>query len=70
MKIQPVKTDAQLSIGRFLTNYERKTAEYTVINSSVEKRAQNREKSTSGDYLIYDFLAGNNYPDSPHLQGV
>ena len=21
-------------------------------------------------YLIYDFLAGNNYPDSPHLQGV
>ena len=42
--------------GRFLTNYdvirvERKTAEYTVINSSVQKRPQNREKSTSGDYL-------------------
>ena len=29
---------------------ERKTAEYTVINSPVEKRAQNREKTTSGDY--------------------
>ena len=32
-----------------MTNYaairvERKTAEYTVINSSIEKRAQNREK--------------------------
>ena len=40
----------------FLTNYdvirvERKTAEYTVINSSVEKRTQNREKTTSGDYF-------------------
>ena len=39
-----------------MTNYdvirvERKTAEYTVINSSVEKRAQNREKTTSRDYL-------------------
>ena len=21
------------------------------------------------DYIIYDFLRGNNYPDSPHLQG-
>ena len=21
------------------------------------------------NYLIYDFLAGNNYPDSPHSQG-
>ena len=41
----------------FLTNYdvirvERKTAEYTVINSSVQKRAQNREKPTSGDYFL------------------
>ena len=31
---------------------ERKTAEYTVINSFGEKRAQNREKNTSGDYSI------------------
>ena len=39
----------------FWTNYdvikvEKKTAEHIVINSSVEKRAQNREKTTSGDY--------------------
>ena len=44
-----------ISFGSFLTNYdvirvERKTAEYTEINSSVQKRAQNREKTTSGDY--------------------
>ena len=41
----------------FLTNYdvirvERKTGEYTVINSPVEKSAQNREKTTSGDYCL------------------
>ena len=40
-----------------MTNYdvirvERKTAEYTVISSPVEKRAQNREKNTSGDYFL------------------
>ena len=39
----------------FLTNYdvtrvERKTAEYAVISSFVKKPAQNREKSTNGDY--------------------
>ena len=39
----------------FLTNYdvtrvERKTAEYAVISSSLKKPAQNREKSTNGDY--------------------
>ena len=38
-----------------MTNYdvirvERKTAEYAVTNSSVQKRAQKREKITSGDY--------------------
>ena len=38
-----------------MTNYnatrvERKTAELLGINSSVQKRAQKREKSTSGDY--------------------
>ena len=41
----------------FLTNYdvtrvERKTAESLGINSLVKKRAQNREKPTSGDYSI------------------
>ena len=40
-----------------MTNYdvirvERKTAEFTVINSSVQKRAQNSEKTTSGDYYF------------------
>ena len=40
-----------------MTNYdviraERKTAEPTVIKSSVQKRAQNREKTTSGDYFL------------------
>ena len=44
-----------ISFGCFLTNYdvtrvERKTAEYAVISSSVKKSAQNREKSTNGDY--------------------
>ena len=44
-----------ISFGRFLTNYdvtrvERKTAEPLGINSSVQKRAQNREKTTSRDY--------------------
>ena len=39
-----------------MTNYdvirvERKTAEYVVISSFVKKFAQNREKSTNGDYL-------------------
>ena len=29
---------------------ERKTAEHTVIISSVEKRTHNREKTASGDY--------------------
>ena len=46
-----------------MTNYdvirvERKTAEYTVINSSVEKRAQNREKTTSGDYWTLEHERG------------
>ena len=40
-----------MKIG-IVTNYSHKLAEYTVINSSVEKRAQNREKTTSGDYCI------------------
>ena len=44
-----------ISFGCFLTNYdvtrvERKTAEYAVISSFVKKPAQNREKSTNGDY--------------------
>ena len=39
----------------FLTNYdvtrvERKAAELLGINSFVQKRAQNREKTTSGNY--------------------
>ena len=33
------------------TRVERKTAELTVINSTDQKRAQNREKITNGDYL-------------------
>ena len=33
-----------------VTRVERKTAEFLGINSSVQKRAQNREKTTSGDY--------------------
>ena len=45
----------------FVTNYdvtraERKTAELLGINSSVEKRAQNREKTTSGDYYRVRYL--------------
>ena len=31
-------------------HYYRKTAEYAVISSFVKKPAQNREKSTNGDY--------------------
>ena len=34
-----------------VTRVEWKTAEYAVISSSVKKPAQNREKSTNGDYL-------------------
>ena len=34
-----------------VTRVERKTAEFLGINSFVQKRAQNREKTTSGDYL-------------------
>ena len=33
-----------------LARVERKTAEPLVINSAVQKRAQNREKTTNGDY--------------------
>ena len=45
----------QPPFGCFLTNYdvtrlERRTAELIVINSTVQKRAQNREKIASGDY--------------------
>ena len=44
-----------ISFGRFLTNYditrvERKKTELLVINSSVQKREQNREKNPRGDY--------------------
>ena len=43
--------------GHLLNNYdvirvERKTAEPLGINSFVQKRAQNREKTTSGDYFL------------------
>ena len=34
-----------------VTRVERKTAELLGIISSVQKRAQNREKTTSGDYF-------------------
>ena len=42
-------------IWTFLTNYdvtrvERKTAAYWGINSTVEKTAENREKTTNGDH--------------------
>ena len=44
------------SFGCFLTNYDvtrvkRKTDEYRVKSSFKQKPAQNREKSTNGDYL-------------------
>ena len=40
-----------------MTNYdvirvEKKTAEYTEINTPVQKKTRNRGKSTSGDYFI------------------
>ena len=37
-----------------VTRVERKTAEYGVISSFVKKPAQNREKSTNGDYYCAD----------------
>ena len=48
-----------------MTNYDiirakRKTAEYAVTNSCAEKRAQNREKTTSGDYSLNESFAVTN----------
>ena len=45
------------SYGLFLNNYdvsgvERKTAEYWVINSTVQKTARIWKKSTNGDYCL------------------
>ena len=45
-----------------ITREERKTAELTVINSTVQKRAQNREKSTNGDYFIITCVTSLRFP--------
>ena len=34
-----------------ITRVERKTADYWVISSIVQKTAENRQKNTNGDYL-------------------
>ena len=39
-----------------ITREESKTAELTVIFSTVQKRAQNREKSTNGDYYLFSLF--------------
>ena len=67
-KPPPTEKLDSFSFGRFLTNYdvtrvERKTAELTVINFDVQKRAQNREKITKGDYYCFTRF----FPNSERL---
>ena len=52
---EKVYLNVPFSFACFFTNYdvtrvENKTAEPLGINSTVQKRAQNKEKTTSGDY--------------------